>query len=69
MSYSARKRRIVADDGMIVVAIDITVGVRDRNLTLDEHNALIESAASEIMQIVPGMPYINVPLSKVKAMK
>ena len=66
MSYSTRKRRIVADDGMIVVAIDITVGVRERLLTRDDHNALIENAASQIMQIVPGLRYIDVPLSKVK---
>ena len=51
---------------MIVVAIDITVGVRERRLTRDEHNALIEDAASQIMQIVPGLRYIDVPLSKVK---
>ena len=66
MSYSTRKRRIVADDGMIVVAIDITVGVRERRLTRDEHNALIENAPSQIMQIAPGLRYIDVPLSKVK---
>jgi hypothetical protein len=66
MSYSTRKRRIVADDGMIVVAIDITVGVREHRLTRDEHNALTESAASQVMQIVPGLRFLDVPLSKVK---
>lgn len=64
MSYSARKRRIVADDGECVVVIDITVGVRDRSLTRDEHTEFTESVVSEIMRLVPGL--VNVPLSKVK---
>jgi hypothetical protein len=66
MSYSTRKRRIHADDGGVVVAIDITVGVRERRLTRDEHSKLTEIVASHVMQIIPGLPYIDVPLSKLK---
>lgn len=69
MSYAVRKRRIVADDGLVVVAVTIQIGVRDRQLTRDEHAALTESVTSQIMQVIPGLRYLDVPLSKIKVFR
>lgn len=66
MSYSLRKRNIIADDGLIDVRIEIKVGVRERRLTRDEHDALVESVASQVMTIVPSLRHLDVPLSRVK---
>lgn len=66
MSYSLRKRTIVADDGLIDVRIEIKVGVRERRLTRDEHDDLIENAASKVMALLPDLRYLHTPLSKVK---
>lgn len=66
MSYSLRKRTVVADDGLINLRIEIRVGVRERRLTRDEHDGLVESATSQVMALVPGLRYLDVPLSKVK---
>lgn len=66
MSYALRKRNIVADDGLIDVQIQVKVGVRDRRLTRDEHDDLIEAITSSIMPLLPNQRYVRVPLSKVR---
>jgi hypothetical protein len=59
-------RTVAADDGLIDVRVEVHVGVRERRLTRDEHDALVESLTSQVMALVPGLPYLRVPLSKVK---
>lgn len=65
-TYSKRHRAVTADDGLIDVRVEISVGIRDRRLTRDEHDALTEALTSQVMALVPGLRYLNVPLSKVK---
>lgn len=65
-TYSIRHRSVAADDGLIDVRVEVRVGVRERRLTRDEHDALTESLTSQVMALLPGLRHLNVPLSKVK---
>ena len=58
-----RKRVITADDGQSKIIVTIRVECR-QGLTRDEHDMLTESAASQVMGIMPGLRYFNVPSQK-----
>jgi hypothetical protein len=66
MSASRRKRRIIADDGQCAVRVTVEVINRERSLTRDEHNILTDEAASGIMRLLSGLPYLSVSLSRMK---
>ena len=63
---SRRKRQIIADDGQCAVRVTVEVINRERSLTRDEHNILADEAASGIMRLLSGLPYISVSLSRMK---
>ena len=65
-TFSRRKRQVIADDGQCAVRVTIEVINRERSLTHDEHNILTDDAASGVMRLLSGLPYLNVPLSRVK---
>lgn len=66
MSFSRRKRQVIADDGLCAVRVTIEVINRERSLTRDEHDTLTNEAASGVMRLLSGLPYLNVALSQIK---
>lgn len=67
MSIPARRlRSIHADNGDVWLTVTVTVGVRDKALTRDEHKTLIDDVTSRIMPGIADAPYLNVPLSRLK---
>lgn len=68
MSYARRERRLTAKShsGLVVATIDVTVDVRERMLTRDEHDRIVEDLTSQVMAILPNIRYLHTPLSKVK---
>jgi hypothetical protein len=61
-----RHRTLRAKDGGTDMRISIVIDFENGCYSRDEREAAIESATSQVMQIIPGMRFVAVPLSRVK---
>ena len=48
------------------VCLEVAVRIEAHNLTRDEVQACVESAASAVMEQIPSMKFIHTPLARVR---
>lgn len=66
-AISIKRRRVTADiGGDRWVTIDIAVGQRVKSLTTGEAKELLDTATSKAMTLATELPFIHVPLSRLK---
>ena len=61
-----RHRTLRARDGGTDMRISIAIDFENGCYSRDERETAIDSATSQIMQMIPGMRFVGVPLSRVK---
>lgn len=66
-AVSIKRRSVLADiGGDRWVEINIAVGQRTKTLTTGEAKELLDAATSKAMTLATELPFINVPLSRLK---
>lgn len=64
-----KRRTVLADDPRKSdrwVRIEITIGERIKSLTRDESKDLLDLATSKAMTLVTELPFVHIPLSRLK---
>jgi hypothetical protein len=60
----SKKKSVYANNGDTWVAVQISVVVRDKALTRDEHTIALDHITSKTMEAIADAVYVGVPLSR-----